>query len=125
MLVSGAEYIDLTVARLWKAWVLILTHGIDTSEFIVYTRYITKEFLEKFTIPFKVPLDNDDAAISGLKIECTRVPIWPILTLREDLPRRWVKTLSELSNQTKYKCRRKTLGNRVARSKGEMFFLKL
>lgn len=85
MLVSGAEYIDLTVARLWKAWVLILTHGIDTSEFIVYTRYITKEFLEKFTIPFKAPLDNDDAAISGLKIEYIRVHIWPILTLRERL----------------------------------------
>jgi hypothetical protein len=125
MLISGAEYIDLTVARLWKAWVLILTHGIDTSEFIVYTRYITKESLEKFTIPFKAPLDNDDAAISGLKIEYIRVPIWPILTLQEDLPRRWVKTLSELSNQTKYKRERKTLGNRVTRSEGEMFFLKL
>jgi hypothetical protein len=85
MLVSGAEYIDLTVARLWEAWVLILTHGIDTSEFIVYTRNITKEFLEKFTIPFKAPLDNDDAAISGLKVEYTRVPIWPILALRERL----------------------------------------
>jgi hypothetical protein len=85
MLVSEAKYIDLTVARLWEAWVLILTHGIDTSEFIVYTRYITKEFLEKFTIPFKALLDNDDAAISGLKIEYTRVPIWPILALQERL----------------------------------------
>jgi hypothetical protein len=37
-------YIDLTVTRLWEAWVFILTHGIDTSEFIVYTRYIAKEF---------------------------------------------------------------------------------
>jgi hypothetical protein len=82
MLVSGGVYIDLTVARLWEAWVFILTHGIDTSEFIVYTKYITKEFIEKFTIPFKAPLDNDDAAISGLKIEYTRVPIWPILALR-------------------------------------------
>ncbi|KAH7231698.1 uncharacterized protein BKA55DRAFT_524305, partial [Fusarium redolens] len=43
------------------------------------------EFLEKFTIPFKAPLDNDDAAISGLKIEYIRVPIWPILALRERL----------------------------------------
>ncbi|KAH7169591.1 hypothetical protein DER46DRAFT_635383 [Fusarium sp. MPI-SDFR-AT-0072] len=68
-------YIDLTVARLWEAWVFILTHGIDTSEFIVYTRYITKEYLEKFKFPFKAPLDNNDAAISGLKIEYIRVPV--------------------------------------------------
>ncbi|KAH7200707.1 hypothetical protein BKA60DRAFT_435837, partial [Fusarium oxysporum] len=43
------------------------------------------EYLEKFTFPFTAPLDNDDAAISGLKIEYTRVPIWPILALRERL----------------------------------------
>ncbi|KAM5527767.1 hypothetical protein FOXYSP1_19640 [Fusarium oxysporum f. sp. phaseoli] len=63
----------------------ILTHDTDTLEFIVYTGYITKEFLEKFHDPFKAPLDDDDAAVSGLKIEYTRVPIWPILGLRERL----------------------------------------
>ncbi|KAF4456105.1 hypothetical protein F53441_1720 [Fusarium austroafricanum] len=63
----------------------ILSHDIETSEFIVYTGYMTKEFLVKFHDPFKAPLDDDDAIISGLKIEYTRVPIWPILGLRERL----------------------------------------
>ncbi|VTT78653.1 unnamed protein product [Fusarium fujikuroi] len=63
----------------------IMTHDIDTSEFIVYTGYITKEFLEKFHNPFKAPANDDDAMVSGLKIEYTRVPIWPILGLRERL----------------------------------------
>ncbi|KAH7228565.1 uncharacterized protein BKA55DRAFT_667890 [Fusarium redolens] len=63
----------------------IITHDIDTSEFIVYTGHITKEFLEKFHDPFKAPADDDDAIVSGLKIEYTRVPIWPILGLRERL----------------------------------------
>ncbi|EWY80463.1 hypothetical protein FOYG_16442 [Fusarium oxysporum NRRL 32931] len=63
----------------------ILTHDIDTSEFIVYTGHITKEFLEKFHDPFKAPADDDDAIVSGLRIEYTRVPIWPILGLRERL----------------------------------------
>ncbi|KAI8411169.1 hypothetical protein FOFC_07763 [Fusarium oxysporum] len=63
----------------------ILTHDTDTLEFIVYTGYVTKEFLENFHDPFKAPLNDDDAAVSGLKIEYTRVPIWPILGLRERL----------------------------------------
>ncbi|KAH7463337.1 hypothetical protein FOMA001_g18233 [Fusarium oxysporum f. sp. matthiolae] len=63
----------------------ILTHDIDTSEFIVYTGNITKAVLEKFHDPFKAPADDDDTIVSGLKIEYTRVPIWPILGLRERL----------------------------------------
>jgi hypothetical protein len=63
----------------------ILTHDTETAEFIVYTGYITKEFLEKFHDPFKAPLNDDDAVVSGIKIEYTRVPIWPILGLRERL----------------------------------------
>ncbi|KPA44799.1 hypothetical protein FLAG1_02247 [Fusarium langsethiae] len=63
----------------------ILTHDTETAEFIVHTGHITKEFLEKFHDPFKAPLNDDDAAVSGIKIEYTRVPIWPILGLRERL----------------------------------------
>ncbi|CAJ0552770.1 Ff.00g008480.m01.CDS01 [Fusarium sp. VM40] len=63
----------------------ILTHDTETSEFIVYTGNITKEFLEKFHDPFKASTDDDEAMVSGLKIEYTRVPIWPILGLRERL----------------------------------------
>ncbi|EKJ74941.1 hypothetical protein FPSE_04883 [Fusarium pseudograminearum CS3096] len=63
----------------------ILTHDTETAEFIVHTGYITKEFLEKFHDPFKAPPNDDDAVVSGIKIEYTRVPIWPILGLRERL----------------------------------------
>lgn len=63
----------------------ILTHDTDTCEFIVYTGYVTAKFLEKFHDPFKAPANDDDARISGIKIEYTRVPIWPILGLRERL----------------------------------------
>ncbi|KAF5973469.1 hypothetical protein FBULB1_8294 [Fusarium bulbicola] len=63
----------------------VLTHDTDTSEFIVYTSHITKEFLEKFHDPFKAPARDGATMVSGLKIEYTRVPIWPILGLRERL----------------------------------------
>ncbi|KAG6978460.1 hypothetical protein FocnCong_v011593 [Fusarium oxysporum f. sp. conglutinans] len=63
----------------------ILTHDTERAEFIVYTGNITKEFLEKFHDPFKAPADDDDAMVTGLKIEYTRVPIWPILGLKERL----------------------------------------
>ncbi|KAM0227328.1 hypothetical protein ACHAPO_011628 [Fusarium lateritium] len=63
----------------------VLTHDTVTAEFIVHTGYITKEFLEKFHDPFKAPLNDDNAVVSGIKIEYTRVPIWPILGLRERL----------------------------------------
>ncbi|KAF4967380.1 hypothetical protein FSARC_5059 [Fusarium sarcochroum] len=57
----------------------------DTLEFIIYTGYVTKEFLTKFHDPFKAPLDDDDAAVSGLKIDYTKVPIWPIPDLQARL----------------------------------------
>lgn len=63
----------------------ILTHDTERAEFIVYTGNITKEFLEKFHNPFEAPADDDDAMVTGLKIEYTRVPIWPILGLKERL----------------------------------------
>ncbi|RKK78139.1 hypothetical protein BFJ68_g17798 [Fusarium oxysporum] len=73
------------ICYIGKTQLAILTHDTDTLEFIAYTGYVTKEFLEKFHNPFKAPLDDDDAAVSGLKIEYTKVPIWPILGLRERL----------------------------------------
>ena len=63
----------------------ILTHDRGTSEFILYTGSITKEFLEKLHDPFKAPPGEDDAEILGPKIEYARVPIWPVLGLRERL----------------------------------------
>jgi hypothetical protein len=63
----------------------ILTEDTETSELIVYKGNITKEFLERFHDPFKAPADDGEVSVSGLKIEYTRVPIWPILGLRERL----------------------------------------
>lgn len=63
----------------------ILTHDTETSDFLIYTAYVTKEFLEKFHNPFKAAPNDDDAATSGIRIEYVRVPIWPILGLRERL----------------------------------------
>ncbi|KAJ4178364.1 hypothetical protein NW767_014877, partial [Fusarium falciforme] len=72
-----------------------------------------------FHDPFKAPPDeeddkDDDAAVSGFKIKYTRVPIWPILGLRErlgkafgqdvvgsfnpDEMKTWVRDADELKN---------------------------
>lgn len=72
---SGSNFHDLKLR--------ILTHDVDEKEFIAYTGYVTRGFLQKFRDPSRAPAGDDDAAVSGLKIEYTRVPIWPILGLRE------------------------------------------
>ncbi|KAG5984578.1 hypothetical protein E4U55_004129 [Claviceps digitariae] len=63
----------------------ILTHDNDTAEFIVYTGHVTASFLDRFYYPSKAPVEEDGDQSSGMKIEYTRVPIWPILGLRERL----------------------------------------
>lgn len=63
----------------------ILTHETDIYNFIVYTAYVTKEILEKFHNPFKATQGEEKTELSGIKIEFTRVPIWPVLGLRERL----------------------------------------
>jgi hypothetical protein len=57
----------------------------NTLAFIVYPGDITEAFLAKFHNPFKAPPNGDDATVSGITIEYTRVPIWPILGLQERL----------------------------------------
>jgi hypothetical protein len=63
----------------------ILSHDNDTQEFIVYTGYMTSEFLDRFDNPRWAPAPDESADSLGIKIEYTRVPIWPILGLRERL----------------------------------------
>ncbi|KAK2595081.1 hypothetical protein QQS21_007212 [Conoideocrella luteorostrata] len=62
----------------------ILTHDNDPEEFIVYTGHVSACFLDRFHDPSRTPMCDDDGA-SGIKIEYTRIPIWPILGLRERL----------------------------------------
>ncbi|KFA70329.1 hypothetical protein S40285_01738 [Stachybotrys chlorohalonatus IBT 40285] len=63
----------------------ILTHEKETADFIVYTGYVSAKFLERFHDPRKVPAGEEGPESLGIKIEYTRVPIWPILGLRERL----------------------------------------
>lgn len=62
----------------------ILTHDNETSEFLVYTGHVTAQFLDRFFDPSGAYYD-EDGTIAGMKVEFTRVPIWPILGLRERL----------------------------------------
>lgn len=63
----------------------ILTHDSNSADFIVYTAHITAGFLEKFHDPASVPSNFGKAESTGIRIEYSRVPIWPILGLRERL----------------------------------------
>ncbi|EPE07995.1 hypothetical protein F503_00778 [Ophiostoma piceae UAMH 11346] len=62
----------------------ILTHDDETSDFMVYTTTVTADFLRKFAEPTKNTETSDEAA-RRMKIELTRVPVWPILGLRARL----------------------------------------
>ncbi|KAG6222294.1 hypothetical protein E4U26_005386 [Claviceps purpurea] len=61
----------------------ILTHDSDTAEFILYTASVTAEFLDRFYDPSGAPLGDEQP--SGMDIEYVRVPMWPVLGLRERL----------------------------------------
>lgn len=60
----------------------ILTHDNDTAEFIIYTATVTAAFLQRFHDPFNTP-EDESGNVPGMDIQLTRVPIWPILGLRE------------------------------------------
>lgn len=64
----------------------LMTHDTERAEFIVYTGHMTTTFLERFRRPHRMPpaTDSDEQDL-GLKIDYVRVPIWPILGLRERL----------------------------------------
>ncbi|KJZ73128.1 hypothetical protein HIM_07512 [Hirsutella minnesotensis 3608] len=52
----------------------------SAAEFTVYTGHVTARFLERFHEPQNSPQDDGE---DGLRIDYTRVPIWPILGLKE------------------------------------------
>ncbi|KJR84459.1 uncharacterized protein SPSK_09010 [Sporothrix schenckii 1099-18] len=61
----------------------IITHDDETSDFMVYTTVVTAAFLRRFAEPKKAHPNTEEQA--GMHIEYTRVPVWPILGLRERL----------------------------------------
>ncbi|KAL0940224.1 uncharacterized protein CTRU02_202987 [Colletotrichum truncatum] len=81
------EFHDVTVH--------ILSNDNEASEFIVYKAVVTEELLRKFHEPTKNPRAasgktlaekmGETANEGGIRIEYTRVPVWPILGLKERL----------------------------------------
>lgn len=61
----------------------IITLDGETRDFIVYTTVVTAAFLKRFAEPMKAAPNSQDQ--SGMRIEFTRVPVWPVLGLRERL----------------------------------------
>ncbi|KAM3497059.1 hypothetical protein MY10362_009576, partial [Beauveria mimosiformis] len=62
-----------------------MTHDIERAQFIVYTGHMTATFLERFRRPHRTPPAPKFDGDLGFKIDYVRVPIWPILGLRERL----------------------------------------
>lgn len=65
--------------------VRLMTHDCETAEFIIYTATVTATFLERFRRPHRVPRSAETEDDLGMTINYARVPIWPILGLRERL----------------------------------------
>lgn len=64
--------------------VRILSQDNDAAEFVVYNTIVTAAFLKRFSEPTKSP-SADDLFNGGLEVDVTRVPIWPVLGLKERL----------------------------------------
>jgi hypothetical protein len=73
--VDGGPQPELDDAR-----VQLITHNDENAEFIVYTAVVSAAFLRRFAEPARAPLDP-----TGMTVEYTKVPIWPILGLKERL----------------------------------------
>lgn len=63
--------------------VKILSQDSDDADFVIYSTIVTTTFLKRFSDPTKAPAAG--ALNGGLKVDVTRVPIWPVLGLKERL----------------------------------------
>lgn len=83
---AGGRPIDTPPESFHDVKVQLLTHADDTADFIVYTAVVSATFLERFAQPSKAPLVGGDEPVeAGMKISFTRVPVWPVLGLKERL----------------------------------------
>lgn len=62
----------------------ILSQDSDTADFVVYSTTVTTAFLKRFADPTKAP-SHDALHNGGLKVDMVRVPVWPVLGLKERL----------------------------------------
>lgn len=74
-----------TQPRFRDVAVRILSQDIITAEFVVYSATVTADLLRRFDDLSWAPPRVDDIQDSELKIQVTRVPIWPLLGLKERL----------------------------------------
>lgn len=63
----------------------ILAHDNENTDFLVYTATVTAELLQSFHQPLKLPRGKHGGDFPGMQIQLQRVPIWPILGLKERL----------------------------------------
>ncbi|KAM0276617.1 hypothetical protein ACHAQH_006574 [Verticillium albo-atrum] len=66
----------------------LMTNDDDGNELIVYTAVVTAAFLQRFHAPTRTPVKNilgEALSDIGMKIEYTKVPIWPVVGLKERL----------------------------------------
>ncbi|PKS05583.1 hypothetical protein jhhlp_008101 [Lomentospora prolificans] len=75
------EFRDVTVR--------VLSTDNDNAEFVIYKATFTADYLRQFHYPHKAfpqrAADGQSVSRTGLDIEVTKVPIWPIIGLRERL----------------------------------------
>lgn len=64
--------------------VKIMSQDSDTADFVIYSTTVTATFLKRFSDPTKAPAANAPVD-GGLKVNVTRVPVWPVLGLKERL----------------------------------------
>lgn len=64
--------------------VRILSQNCETAEFVVYSTTVTADFLRRFAEPMKAP-SIDALHNGGLQVDVTKVPVWPVLGLKERL----------------------------------------
>lgn len=62
----------------------ILSQDANSAEFIVYNAIVRADLLRRFDDPSWAPC-VEDLQSSGLEIKVTRVPVWPLLGLKERL----------------------------------------
>lgn len=64
--------------------VRLFSQDCETAEFVVYSTTVTADFLKRFADPMKAP-SAEALHNGGLKVDVTRVPVWPVLGLKERL----------------------------------------
>lgn len=80
----GSQKDDPTKPDFHDVTVQLITHADESAEFIVYKAVVTAAFLRRFSSPTRLPM-LEALSDCGMNVEYTKVPIWPVLGLKERL----------------------------------------